>query len=87
MWHSISAGVRAARDSAHLTGKSHPQPAEDLTPEDAELAEGALTTEHIVSVEEGAGDLALAQETDGGPIAPRGGYQDPGGHGDRPQPS
>ena len=45
MWHSISAGVRAARESAHVTAKAHPQPPgegegeeEDYLPGDERIA-------------------------------------------------
>lgn len=56
MWHSISAGVRAARKSEHLSGKATPQ---DLADEDEEeVPEGA---ERIVA-RSGNGDDLSAEE-------------------------
>jgi sulfate permease, SulP family len=78
MWHSISAGVRAARASAHLTGKPHPQPGALPTatePEDAEDLDQTdePSAERIVVDRELPGGAADAA----GASAPRGGYQDP----------
>jgi sulfate permease, SulP family len=76
MWHSISAGVRAARAASQLTAKSHaqavPWPAEAEPEEDVdqpvEPAEERIVVDHDVS----APTPDAIDE-----VAPRGGYQDP----------
>jgi hypothetical protein len=73
MWHSISAGVRAARHDANLQGKAHPQA---VSPSDLDVgvAEDATGGERIaVDHDDGAlPDVASTAES-----APQGGYQDP----------
>ncbi len=69
MWHSISAGVRAARKSAGISGKARPQYIEEAD-EDADLPAGA---ERIAVDGNGEGELEELEEE----AAPRGGYQDP----------
>ncbi|MFN8126047.1 MAG: sulfate permease [Candidatus Nanopelagicales bacterium] len=64
MWHSIAAGVRAARKDAALKGKSHSQPEEN---------EDDDTSAERIAVEETESD----DENGDGERAPRGGYQDP----------
>jgi high affinity sulfate transporter 1 len=76
MWHSISAGVRAARAATHLTSKSHsqavPWPAQAEPEEDIDQAvepgEERIVVDHDVT----AAVLDPVEE-----VAPRGGYQDP----------
>lgn len=67
MWHSIAAGVQAARASARLKGKSHPQIIDEF--DDTPGAERIAAD----SVEEHNGNGS----TGNGKRAPRGGYQDP----------
>jgi sulfate permease, SulP family len=71
MWHSISAGVRAARNATRLSGKPHPQEQidayDDLGETDDSAAESILV-DHDVT----AAVLDVHDE-----VAPRGGYQDP----------
>jgi hypothetical protein len=83
MWHSISAGVRAARAATHLTSKSHaqavawpaePEPDEDIDQVD-EPSEERIVVDHDVSA-----PVIDADEE----VAPRGGYQDPERLGRRP---
>ncbi len=89
MWHSISAGVRAARASAHLSGKAHAQGPGDGRAEHAvehaveqpdDLPEATLG-ERIATEQEGGPDGTDGPVADTGdseePRAPRGGYQDP----------
>lgn len=77
MWHSISAGVRAARRHAGLDEPSHPQETETADDDhaDADLPPGA---ERIAAdaAHNGDGDTQPAETGIGG-AAPRGGYQDP----------
>lgn len=86
MWHSISAGVRAARAAMHLTGKSHAQavswPEVPEVPEPDDLDEpDEPATERIVV------DRAPSPPEDEpvDEVAPRGGYQDPERLGRRPK--
>jgi SulP family sulfate permease len=70
MWHSISAGVRAAREQLKVTGKAHPQVVE--TDDDLSYADD---DERIaVDIE---GSDAPEDDTTDSPRAPKGGYQDP----------
>ena len=87
MWHSISAGVRAARMSAHLSGRAHAQDmvieppnetaaepvpeAETATPSAPELA--PETEPEVPAERAGEPELAADSETP----AARGGYIDP----------
>ncbi len=66
MWHSIAAGVRAARKDAALKGKSHAQPEEEDSDDDT-------STERIAVEETDADDDETADKG----RSPRGGYQDP----------
>jgi high affinity sulfate transporter 1 len=69
MWHSISAGVRAARALVKVKGKAHPQAPErddDLGYEDDD-ERIAVDTEPALEIE----------ATPEAPRAPKGGYQDP----------
>jgi high affinity sulfate transporter 1 len=73
MWHSISAGVRAAKHAAHLTGKPHAQLAGDS--ED----DGAVDGDEMIALDDTA---PVPEEEVASPAqptmrAPRGGYQDP----------
>ena len=80
MWHSISAGVRAARSSAHLTGKPHPQWTSTLAEEGDDLLD-VSAAERIATQQESGTEAAAIEETDEPePKAPRGGYQDPDHH-------
>ena len=67
MWHSISAGIRAARKHAELKGKSHDQVGngddEDISPADERIA--------VDGNHNGDDDTSPTER------APRGGYQDP----------
>ncbi len=67
MWHSISAGIRAARKHAELKGKSHDQVGngddEDISPADERIA--------VDGNHNGDDDTSSTER------APRGGYQDP----------
>ncbi len=67
MWHSIAAGVRAARTSANINGKSHAQVIDEL--DDTPGAERIAV--------ETTGDENGGGTTADGRRAPRGGYQDP----------
>jgi hypothetical protein len=71
MWHSISAGVQAARTQVNVKAKPHPQTT-DADADDLEYADGeeriAVDTEAEVTPDE-------AEESS--PRAPKGGYQDP----------
>lgn len=75
MWHSISAGVRAARKSLRLKGKAHPQ---SLVDEAVQDAADELDTE---ADEVLARDVPFAEADanidDQARPVPRGGYQDP----------
>jgi sulfate permease, SulP family len=68
MWHSISAGVRAARKTANLDGKSHAQIAESAADEDYSPGDERIAVD---VAEDGDSD------DDTGEQAPHGGYQDP----------
>jgi SulP family sulfate permease len=74
MWHSISAGVRAARAQVNVTGKAHPQ----LVDADDDLSYADTDERIAVDVEApaGSGDDD-AMEAPDAPRAPKGGYQDP----------
>ena len=74
MWHSISAGVRAAKHAAHLKGKSH---AQDVSEPDEPDEDDSAADERI-AVDDATPDADLA-EPPALPTerAPRGGYQDP----------
>ncbi|MDQ5974539.1 MAG: sulfate permease, SulP family [Actinomycetota bacterium] len=76
MWHSISAGVRAARHDANLQGKAHPQA---VSPSDLDVgvAEDATGGERIAVDHDELSDVP-GPVVESGP-APRGGYQDPDG--------
>ncbi len=69
MWHSISAGVRAAKASANVTAKPHAQVPLELLEEIEPNAER-------IAVEERP-DVADGPEPPEEERAPRGGYQDP----------
>jgi MFS superfamily sulfate permease-like transporter len=76
MWHSISAGVRAARAANHLTGKSHTQ--------DGPLPGGPDSDEDFEHPVEPADERIVVDRDVSDPtpeaidqMAPRGGYQDP----------
>ncbi len=69
MWHSISAGVRAARTAARLKGKAHPQPAAEVD-DDSGSPDDAGSEQIVV-------DHDVSHPGDPGAAAPRGGYQDP----------
>ncbi len=78
MWHSISAGVRAARSALGIAGKSHAQAtgaagssdlADDDMDVDDEPAAEQIVVDHDVTPHE--------VDEDSGEVAPRGGYQDP----------
>ena len=71
MWHSISAGVRAARAAAQLTGKAHPQTAPAEDEEDSPDQHDEPGGEHIVV------DHDVTRPDAQRAAAPRGGYQDP----------
>ena len=67
MWHSISAGIRAARHHAELKGKAHPQlvngDEEDIAPADERIA---VDGNHDQDDDDSSNERT-----------PRGGYQDP----------
>ena len=71
MWHSISAGVRAARTAARLKGKAHPQILPSGDPEDESDHHDEASAELIVV------DHDVTRPGARGEAAPRGGYQDP----------
>jgi len=71
MWHSISAGVRAARDASRLKGKAHPQTMPDVDLDDDSDRPDEPTEERIVV------DHDVTRPGADGEAAPRGGYQDP----------
>ncbi|MEI6362672.1 MAG: sulfate permease [Actinomycetes bacterium] len=76
MWHSISAGVRAARAQENLKGKAHPQAVEA----DEDEEETVPDAQERIAVNDDAGSAEGGQFTDEGgdaPRAPKGGYQDP----------
>jgi MFS superfamily sulfate permease-like transporter len=79
MWHSISAGVRAARSAQGITGKAHPQmpiePADSADAADDEADLGDEPAAERIVVDHDVSAPAIAPDTD---VAPRGGYQDPG---------
>ena len=60
MWHSISAGVRAAKAAAHLEGKSHPQPAEEPDAVANSPGDEFITVDHA----DGPADSAAGDESD-----------------------
>jgi hypothetical protein len=70
MWHSISAGIRAARQHAELKGKAHDQIVngddEDISPADERIA-----------VDGSNGNGHNGDDDSSADRAPRGGYQDP----------
>jgi sulfate permease, SulP family len=79
MWHSISAGVRAARSAARLTGKPHPQagalggvPGDVEDADDADQADEPGDERIVVDR-----DVPAQPAEPPVPAAPRGGYQDP----------
>lgn len=77
MWHSISAGVRAAKAAANVTAKPHPQPEAALV-EDYEPEFERIAVED--SSDNGDSDEGgRPQDNEGEPqaTAPLGGYQDP----------
>jgi MFS superfamily sulfate permease-like transporter len=74
MWHSISAGVRAAKSATHLEGKAHAQLADD--PDGLDYS----TDDERIAVDRGIGpaEPVTIDEADERTLhAPRGGYQDP----------
>lgn len=74
MWHSISAGVRAARRAEGLTAKAHDQVSPlGLDDEDHE-GDDDMASERIVLDH----DVSAPGPDEESPLAPRGGYQDPG---------
>jgi SulP family sulfate permease len=79
MWHSISAGVQAAKAQTNVTGKAHPQVAEA----DEDLFSYPDTDERIAvdddpaPVDELDGEAAKPGKAPEPPKAPKGGYQDP----------
>ncbi len=87
MWHSIAAGVRAARKDAHLKTKSHAQPEDepngdelngDLHNSEEDDDNGDPSSEHIATGSRARHNGDDDDDDDGtsGPV-PRGGYQDP----------
>jgi anti-anti-sigma regulatory factor len=82
MWHSISAGVRAARATNHLTGKSHTQaePRPDQPDSDEDFEHSVEPGEERIVVDH---DVSAPTPSDIDEVAPRGGYQDPERHGRR----
>jgi MFS superfamily sulfate permease-like transporter len=83
MWHSISAGVRAARAASHLTGKPHAQavPWPKVPEPDEDVDQPDESTERIVlDLDTSPPDNAPVDD-----VAPRGGYQDPERLGRRPK--
>jgi high affinity sulfate transporter 1 len=64
MWHSISAGVRAARAAAHLGGKAHPYLAPE--PED----EAYEPADERIAVESSENDDSDDDGSDDGPASP-----------------
>jgi SulP family sulfate permease len=77
MWHSISAGVRAAKAQEKLKGKSHPQFVEqDEDDADAD-AEERIAVDHDPAGDEADQPAKSADEPEALPRAPKGGYQDP----------
>ncbi len=73
MWHSISAGVRAAKAQANVTGKAHAQQVEaEADPLDPDA-------EELIDVWDEPEDSATSQQEPTVPVpkAPKGGYQDP----------
>ncbi len=76
MWHSISAGVRAARAALHLTKKSHaqavPWPKVPEPDEDIDQPDESATERIVLDLDTSPPDNAPVDE-----VAPRGGYQDP----------
>jgi high affinity sulfate transporter 1 len=83
MWHSISAGVRAARAAMHLTGKSHAQAVawpEVPEPDDIDEPDEPATERIVVDRAPSPPDHEPVDE-----VAPRGGYQDPERLGRRPK--
>lgn len=70
MWHSISAGVQAARQASNLTGKAHPQEVEEE--EDDGTGDERIAVEY-----NGDGNGSNENGDDDDQLAPRGGYQDP----------
>jgi sulfate permease, SulP family len=71
MWHSIAAGVRAARLSSNLEGKAHPQ--FDETDDGDEEDDAASPDRERIAVEYNRGN----GDDDDDDAAPHGGYQDP----------
>ncbi len=71
MWHSISAGVRAARKAARLKGKAHPQALPESESDDESEQQDEAAAELIVV------DHDVSRPGTQGEAAPRGGYQDP----------
>lgn len=69
MWHSIAAGVQAARQAQNLTGKARPQ---DVDEEDESSHDERIAVEY--SNGNGNGNV---NGDDDDQLAPRGGYQDP----------
>jgi high affinity sulfate transporter 1 len=71
MWHSIAAGVRAARKTQNLTGKPHVQEVEDSD-------EGDDTPGRERIAVDDANGFGNGDDTNGnGDVVPKGGYQDP----------
>jgi sulfate permease, SulP family len=79
MWHSISAGVQAARSAANLTDKPHAQLDEAALiqelPDFDDLDQQVLPFQERIVVDHDAGDVSDLEADL--PVAPRGGYQDP----------
>jgi hypothetical protein len=79
MWHSISAGVQAAKAQTNVKGKAHPQVAEA----DEDLFSYPDTDERIAvdddpaPVDEMDGEATKPGKAPEPPKAPKGGYQDP----------
>ena len=73
MWHSIAAGVRAARLAANLEGKAHAQ--FDEMDEDDVADDSSRPDRERIAVEYTNGNGNGADDEDG--AAPHGGYQDP----------
>jgi SulP family sulfate permease len=70
MWHSISAGVRAARALVNVTGKAHAQ----IPEHDDEL--GYEDDDERIAVDTESVELEVDEKPEV-PRAPKGGYQDP----------
>ncbi len=71
MWHSIAAGVRAARKAQNLTGKPHAQDVDDSNDDDD------TPGRERIAVDDANGYNNGEEINADGEAVPRGGYQDP----------